>query len=316
MKFTHLNRHQRYQIELLLALNKNVKAIAIILNVHRSTVYREIKRGQLKGQYNSLRSHERTLRRRANSAKNQIRKCSDTWKIVRQLLRQEWSPDEISKRLKMAGSTGQWAVSHQAIYNWIARTGNRLFTKLRRYREATLWAAPRRKYPPGRESIRKRDKEALARQVIGHWELDTIRGRTAVDCIVTMVERVSLYVKLSVPLLKHADIVAQAIREGLAKLPAKTLTLDNGSEFAHFEDFGTKAYFADPGCPRQRARNEHTNGLLRQYIPKKANLMKYSAAQIQQIEDRLNHRPRKTLGYRTPHEVLFNLTPTPVAIRT
>ena len=110
--------------------------------------------------------------------------------------------------------------------------------------------------------------------------------------------------------------MARAVCRALHGVPAKTLTLDNGSEFAAYADMGLAVYFADPGRPRQRARNENTNGLIRQYVPKKTKLTALSREHIRRVENRLNHRPRKSLGYKTPHEVLFNLRPSPVAIRT
>jgi IS30 family transposase len=111
-------------------------------------------------------------------------------------------------------------------------------------------------------------------------------------------------------------MVAVTVQRTLTSLSARTLTLDNGTEFAAYAQMGLPVYFADPGRPRQRSRNENTNGLIRQYIPKGANLRKISAAKVRHIEQRLNNRPRKTLGYLTPNEVLFGIPPTPVAIRT
>ena len=154
---------------------------------------------------------------------------------------------------------------------------------------------------------------------MGHWEGDTVRGRSGHTCLVTLVERNSLYTRLSAVIPKTAQDVAQAINRALGGLAAYTLTLDNGSEFAQYakitRTLGTDVYFADPGRPGQRARNENTNGLIRQYIPKRAKLEQLPIRQIRMIEYRLNHRPRKSLGYKTPHEVFFNLPITPVAIR-
>jgi IS30 family transposase len=316
MSFIHLNQRQRYQIEKYLAANLNIKAIAQALGLHRSTIYREIKRGHQDGQYKALIAHERALTRRAKSAANHSCYDNEVWQMVEQLLKQEWSPDEIHGRLKSAGSQGNWSISHQAIYNWIKRTRNDLNKTLRRYCPIKQWKTQKAAYPAGRESIRKRDKVALLRLTAGHWEGDTIRGKTPHHCIVTLVERKSLYSKLSPVLNKVADEVSLAINALLKGLPSLSLTLDNGSEFARFKKIHIQTYFADPGKPRQRSRNEYTNGLIRQYIHKKDRLALLTNQEIQEIEDRLNHRPRKSLGYRTPHEVLFDLLPTPVAIRT
>ena len=169
--------------------------------------------------------------------------------------------------------------------------------------------------PKNRPSIRQRPKAAADRREAGHWEGDTVRGKTPHHCLVTLVERRSLYTRLSKPLPKCSASVAQAIRTALRNLPALSLTLDNGSEFAAFATMGLPVFFADPGKPRQRARNENTNGLIRQYVPRKTRLTTLSESKIKHIEDRLNHRPRKSLGFLTPHELLFNLPPTPFAIR-
>ncbi|MDO9191474.1 MAG: IS30 family transposase [Undibacterium sp.] len=316
MKFSHINAKQRYQIERLLAENKSVKAIAIAVGVNRSTVYREIKRGKVNQKYDALASNERTLKRSARSAANHPTKPKEIWPLIRYLLNLEWSLDEISARLALAGSDENWSISHQTIYNWIKRTKSALHKKLRHFQLAKVWKSARSSYPAGRQSIRQRPKEVLARTIAGHWEGDTIRGRTEQHCLLTLVERKSLYTKISPVLQKRADLVAAAVGRELNGLPALSLTLDNGSEFAHFKSMGLPVFFADPGRPRQRSRNENTNGLIRQYIPKRMSLKNLSNRQIQHIEDRLNHRPRKTLGYKTPHEVLFNLQPNSVAIRT
>lgn len=316
MKFTHLNQQQRYQIEKQLALKKSIRVIAEILGIHRSTLYRELHRGKAGKKYNAIVAHERSLKRRAKSAANHKCHSKEVWQVVKQQLKEEWSPDEISLRLKIAGSEGNWAISHQAIYNWIKRTKSPLRKKLRRFAPAKVWKQVRSAYPEGRESIRMRPLEALDRRMAGHWEGDTIRGKSHHHCIVTLVERKSLFVKLSCVLAKTADNVTAAINQLLTGFPSLSLTLDNGSEFARFKGMQIKAFFADPGKPRQRSRNENTNGLIRQYIRKTDCLIDISNEKIKDIEDRLNHRPRKTLGYRTPHEVLFNLPSTPVAIRT
>ena len=316
MTFTHINAKRRDQIERLLTANKSVNAIAIAIGVDRSTVYREIKRGKVNQQYDALTANERSLKRSARSAANHPTKPKEIWPLIRHLLNQEWSPDEISARLALAGSDENWSISHQTIYNWIKRTHSAAHKKLRHFQLAKVWKPARSNYPADRQSIRQRPKEALTRAIAGHWEGDTIRGRSPHHCLLTLVERKSLYTKISPVLQKRADLVAVAVGQELNGLPALSLTLDNGSEFAHFKHMGLPVFFADPGRPRQRSRNENTNGLIRQYIPKRMSLKSLSNRQIQHIEDRLNHRPRKTLGYRTPHEVLFNLQPHSVAIRT
>lgn len=313
MSFTHLNQHQRYQIEVRLAQGQSLSVIARAIGIHRSTVYREHARGLVGGRYCAHTAHGRALKRRAISAANHPCKPPALWRLVGHCLRQDWSPEQINGRLRLIGRE---SVSHQGIYDWLRRQPGSLASHLRHYREYCPWGKGHAGLPKGRPSIRRRPKSVAKRKQCGHWEGDTIRGKSAHQCLLTLVERKSLYTRISNTVPKQADCIAQAVRHALAKLPAKTLTVDNGSEFAAYASMGLPVYFADPGRPRQRARNENTNGLIRQYVPKKARLAGLSRYKIKRIEHRLNHRPRKSLGYKTPHEVLFNLKPAPVAIRT
>ena len=146
---------------------------------------------------------------------------------------------------------------------------------------------------------------------MGHWEGDTLIGAGHQQAIVTLVERKSGYAKLSKVSNKSAALVSQAIESALKPLLArvKTLTVDNGKEFAYHQKvdqaLGIQTYFADPYCSWQRGSNENYNGLLRQYIPKKRRLETVTDEELAMIENRLNHRPRKRLGFKTPHEVFF-----------
>lgn len=315
MTHAHLNQAQRYQIQKLSAEGKSPPAIAARLGVHRSTIYRELRRGKFKGSYCAATAHERSVWRRRASAANHRLHPPELWRWVRRQLCRQWSPEQISHRLKVAGSAGDYSVSTQAIYDWLRRTRSPLIEHLRQSRDPNPWRGPRCGMPKGRPSIRKRPPEVLTREQAGHWEGDTIQGHSKKHCMVTLVERKSLYTLVSRTQRKRAEGVADYIRQAFVGLPALSLTLDNGTEFAQYAAFGLPVYFADPGRPRQRSRNENTNGLIRQYIPKTARLEKLHHSRARFVADRLNHRPRKTLGYKTPHEVLFNLMPTPVAIR-
>ena len=316
MSFAHLNQPQRYQIEKQLGEGKSPAVIARRLGIDRSTVYRERARGLVKGHYCASTSHQRALKRRAISAANHRMHSPPLWQAVSRQLRQEWSPEQISGRWKLTESVNGFSVSAQAIYNWLARSDSPLRCRLRHHQPPPLWRQGSSNLSRGRPSIRKRPKDVLERKQTGHWEGDTLLGRSRKNCLVTLVERKSLYTCISQPLPKLSDCVARYIRRKLTTLSARSLTLDNGSEFARYLDMGLPVFFADPGRPRQRSRNENTNGLIRQYVPKGVNIKRFSSTKIRRIEQRLNHRPRKTLGYKTPHEVLFDQPPTPVAIRT
>jgi transposase, IS30 family len=316
MKFAHLNHHQRYQIEARLAQGQSKVVIARALGVHHSTIYRECTRIGTDKDYCAEKAHRPALKRRAVSVANHPTKPPALWTLATECLRQDWSPEQIEGRLKLTEAPLQ--VSAQGVYDWLARPcrSEALRSHLRHHRAQLPCRQRRGGLSKNRPSIRKRPTDVLAREVAGHWEGDTVRGKTHHHCLVTLVERKSLYTRLSKPLPKRAESVAIAIRRALNGLPALSLTLDNGSEFAAYTQMGLPVFFADPGKPRQRARNENTNGLIRQYVPRKTRLMRLSDKKVRHIENRLNHRPRKSLGYRTPHEVLFNLPPTPFAIRT
>ncbi|MBK9218931.1 MAG: IS30 family transposase [Uliginosibacterium sp.] len=291
--------------------------IARSLGIHRSTVYRELRRGQIKGRYCASTSHQRTLGRREKSAANHRQYPRELWQWVRGQLKREWSPQQISGRLRLCENTGRCRLSTQAICDWLDRTVVRSPSTCATTANPAHGARAAAAFAPaGRPSIRKRPKDVLKRKHTGHWEGDTIMGRSRQHCMVTLVERKSLY-----PDIAHPAQAIPACRPVHSAHPHATVgphahawTTAPSSPPTHRWDY--RSISPIPGRPRQRSRNEHTNGLIRQYIPKGANLRKISAAKVRHIERRLNNRPRKTLGYLTPNEVLFGIPPTPVAIRT
>jgi transposase, IS30 family len=187
-------------------------------------------------------------------------------------------------------------------------------------RKRYLCGRDRRGKIPNRRPISERPAHIENRCQVGHWEGDTVIGAGQSQAIVTLVERKSGYAKLSKVVHKSAELVSQAIEEKLKPLAVrvKTLTVDNGKEFAHHQKvdqvLGIQTYFADPYCSWQRGSNENFNGLLRQYIPKKRRMETVTDEELTMIENRLNHRPRKRLGFKTPHEV-FDASLNRVALR-
>ena len=158
--------------------------------------------------------------------------------------------------------------------------------------------------------IDDRPEEANSRSRFGDWEADTVLGKRGKACLVTMVDRKSRYLRcMKVPACR-SDLVASAIISLMQGLPCKSITPDNGKEFAQFADVtegldGVPLYFAHPGCPWERGTNENTNGLLREYFPKRKDITDTSEDDIHLAEQELNNRPRKMFGFRTPTEILF-----------
>jgi len=325
MSFAHLNQHQRYQIEKQLAEGKSAAVIARSLGIHRSTVYRELRRGQRRGRYCAETSHQRTLGRREKSAANHRQYPRELWQWVRGQLKQEWSPQQISNRLvRDFPTTPEMRVSTETIYQAIyvharGELKRELGKQLRRGRSARK----PHKHPDERrprfvdpmKAISQRPAAAETRDVPGHWEGDLIIGAAGGSAIATLVERSSRYVMLAhLGRERGADAVRDSLIATVAQLPAalrETLTWDQGAEMAEHRAFSMATdmavYFADPGAPWQRGSNENTNGLLRQYFPRGVDLSQHSAQDLRHVADELNGRPRKTLDWDTPAERLSAL---------
>jgi len=159
--------------------------------------------------------------------------------------------------------------------------------------------------------IDKRPKVVEKKRRIGDLEIDTVIGKDHIGALVTAVDRKSKFTLIKKVASKHAEVVTLALIEMLEPIKPiiKTITSDNGKEFAYHKivsnTLETAFYFAHPYHSWERGLNEHTNGLIRQYLPKKTDFTQISQEEIITIQEKLNHRPRKVLGYRTPHEVFF-----------
>jgi len=324
MSYVHLTQAKRYQIEALIKTGITGASIAEQLGVNPSTICRELKRGKnCHGRYEGENAHRAALRRRRRSAANARRVPDKVWQWTARCIRADWSPEQV---WGWARRFGLPRASVPTIYAWIhrlRRQGSDLYRHLRylgrnprRYRSGpSAWLAD------GRLSIRNRAAEARLRQQPGHWEGDTFIGSSAsAHRLLTLVERASRYLVIRRPKLYCglADSVAYSTIHALRRLPTHSITFDNGIEFARHPRIARAlrcpVYFADPGRPDQRGTCENTIGLIRQYIPKGTSGSHLSLGQIQRIADRINDRPRKCLGFRTPNEVLFNKPP--IALRT
>lgn len=320
MSYSHLTEQERYVISHLRS-TFSIREIARRLNRHHSTISRELKRAKLRYPYAvywydwsqplalERLSKPRHFRRQSNSR---------LVKYVESRLRKQWSPEEISNRLLIDYPNNQdMRVSHETIYRWVyldATVAGDLYLNLRRRRKKRR---RQKRYGKGhrfagRKCISQRPEIVDGRQRYGDWEGDTIEGKKSSGYIATVVERKSRYLLASkLENKKAATLTAQGTRSfrSIPRKMRKTLTVDNGSEFAQFKEYeektGLDIYFAKPYSPWQRGANENTNGLLRQYFPKGSDFKEVTKEDVHQAVKRLNNRPRKCLNYRTPCEIFW-----------
>ena len=314
-KYKQISYEQRITLDYLLKEGISKADIAKKLNVHRSTVYREIGRNSTKNYklYNSKQANNQAVKRKLN--------CGNTNKITNEIqlyidekLKLRWSPDEISNRGKLDHKID---VSHETIYKYVyddKKNGGVLYGFLRqahRVRRKRKNKYNVRGQIKDRVSIDERPKIVDKKSRIGDFEGDTIIGKNHQGAIATMVDRKTLLVKI-IPLeSKNAKSLSTELIAKMMPLKdnIKTITFDNGKEFAEHkiiaDKLNTKVYFAHPYSSYERGCNENTNGLIRQYLPKKTDFTKIENGYIEYIENELNNRPRKKLGYKTPNEVFY-----------
>lgn len=313
--YHQLTHEQRYQIAALLESGHNQSEIALYLGVHKSTISRELRRNTATRGYLPRHAHLLALVRRSGKAR--CRLTARHWAEVHRLVRSDWSPQQIAER---AQAEGAFRVSPEWIYQHLLRNkrqGGDLHRHLRcqKIRRKRYGKARRvRGAIAGRVGIDARPTVVAERTRLGDWEGDTLAGCRRRTGVLTLVERKSRYTQLARLANKSAPVTAVTVARRLRTHTARvhTLTVDNGQEFARHriitQRLQTPVYFADPYAPWQRGTVENVNGLLRQYFPKKLDFTAVTAGDLRHAENRLNHRPRKCLGYRTPHEVFFNTT--------
>jgi len=290
-------------------------AIAKIIGVHKSTISREIRRNRGLRGYRPKQAHRFAEIRRAETAKARI--SPDTWAQVKRLLRDDWSPEQISGWLVRVY---QITVSHESIYQFILKDkqqGGNLYLHLRckKQRRKRYGSTSRRGQILNRISIDQRPAIVDTRSRIGDWELDTIIGKGHKQALVSMTERKSRLTLVTKVKRKSAELISRSIRRLLEPIAAKvfTLTSDNGKEFAGHQEIATALradfYFAHPYSSWERGLNENTNGLIRQYFPKKHDFTTITEKDVVMVMNKLNNRPRKCLGFKTPNQVFFGIHP-------
>jgi transposase, IS30 family len=305
---------QRYKISALFEAGKSRTEIAVALNKHKSTIGRELRRNSDK-RNNEYRPDlaEKKCRERHRKKPKKIVLSPEIKKHIKIKLKERFSPEQIWGRAKLEGHK---MVSPESIYQYIwedKKEGGSLYLRLRRhgksYRKRGSLKDSRGQIPD-RICITKRPEIVNEKTRIGDLEIDTVIGANHKGALVTIVDRVTRYTKIHLLTSREANLVEKAIYAMLVEMPyAKTMTSDNGKEFANHKSIAEKNkiefYFAEVYKSWQRGLNENTNGLIRQFIAKKTDFTYLSDKYIKYIEDNLNNRPRKTLGYKTPNEVLL-----------
>jgi IS30 family transposase len=305
-----------------LSRGDSLSAVARQLGRHTSSVSREVNENGGRDNYRVWPAHQRA-RQLARRPKTKKLSHAPLAKRVTEDLEKLWSPEEISRRLKLEFPTEPaMQLSHETIYQSLYVQGKgelrRELARCLRYGHTTRQSQGRvKKSGPvaNMVMISERPAEVADRAVPGHWEGDLIIGARGASAVGTLVEWTTRFLLLlHLPNGHSAPEVEKAMRRAVTTLPSsliKTITWDQGSELARHVEFsvatGIQVYFCDPHSPWQRGSNENTNGLLRQYMPKSTDLSKYSRADLRRIQDSLNDRPRKTLGFLKPVEKLSEL---------
>lgn len=311
MSYTQLTQDERYQIYELLHEGKTPAQIGRQLGRDRRTIERELARNTGQRGYRPHQAQQKAQERRV--IPRRPRKLTGALRDhVEERLKADWSPEQIAGALKAQGAM---TLSHERIYQHVLEDkagGGELHQHLRRAsrkRRKRYGQHDRRGMIPNRRSIEERPREVERRERLGDWEVDSVLGRQESQAIISLVERRSRYTLLFKVAARKAEAVAAGLVRALAPHPVRTLTSDNGREFARHEQVAEQLacefFFAHPYRSCERGTNENTNGLVRQYVPKKCSLDRVDEERLRFVMERLNHRPRKCLGYRTPHEVFF-----------
>lgn len=306
----------RYHIQAGLRHDKSHREIASELKVAPSTISREVKRCR-RGRYDAEVAQADADRLARSRALGKYKIRGSLKKYINKKLETDWSPEQITHRRSREGLS---PVSFSTIYRHVERdriSGGRLKYHLRILRRKHK-DRKRPKYKPGANPLRDRTSIASRpcivdhRSRIGDYERDLVLGKRDGPALLTIVDRTTRYVHLRlVPSRKALDIHNATI-EALKGQRVNTITNDNGLEFAFHKRtadvLNTKIYFSNAFASWERGTNENTNGLVRQYLPKKKTMKGLTEARVRELEARLNSRPRKCLGWRTPAEIYLRRT--------
>lgn len=318
MSYRQLSRSERYQIQVMVHMGHSLAFIARWLGRNKSTISRELRRNSdhrhLKP-YMAARASRFTRQRRIEKGKASRKIQGKLQELVETKLRLGWSPEQISGRLRWERSI---RISHETIYQHVIRDARQQGTlryalrfagyKGRRCKKSKM--AERTRARKG--WLHQRPQAANKRTELGHWERDCLLGQRGKAAFLTLIERRSRFARIRRVAKVNSELVAAATIDALRAEPTKTVTNDNGVEFQRDESLqrklGVPIYFCDPGSPWQRGSIENLNGLIRQYIPKGDDIDSLADWTARALEETLNYRPRRILGFRTPHEVFYGTT--------
>ena len=322
--YTRLGLKDREEISKGIYALESFAQIARRLNRPTSAVSEEVWRNtEYSWHYSAEKAQARSDELKKKGRKKKLDANPVLKEYVHEKLCQEWSPEEIARRIKKENPQDTaMRISHETIYQYLyclprGELKHELMKGLRqerKMRQPRVYAHYRRQRIQDIISISERPKEAEGRIAPGHWEGDLIMGKERKSALGSLVERTTR-LTLLVPLkAKNAFAVRSAFAKSFKQIPRKfkkTLTYDRGMEMAEHKLFTKETkigvYFADPYSPWQRGTNENTNGLIRQYFPKGTDFNEVTIEAIKKAEDRLNTRPRKALGFHTPLEKFYEL---------
>lgn len=313
MSYHQLTENERYQIYTMKKLESSQKEIAQLLGRSPATISRELKRNQGLRGYRPVQA-QRLSEIRRSEAHKAIKVTEKVKGWVEVLIRQELSPQQVVDYLKRNKGL---SLHHETVYQLVyadKANGGDLFTHLRvaskPYRKR-YGAYDRRGKIKNRVDIDDRPAVVDERSRVGDWEGDTVMGKGRKSALLTMVERKTLYTVIVRLTGKRADLLAKAAVTHMKNIKewVKTITFDNGLEFSDHETIaaglGADVYFAHPYSSWERGINENTNGLIRQYFPKGTDFNQITDKQVRHVMTRLNNRPRRTRGSRSPNELFM-----------
>ncbi len=320
--YSQLTLAQRYVIYLMLKKGFIQNELAEVIGVHKSTISRELRRNYGGRGYRYKQAHVIALDKRQGKVPPII--DDSTWDFIETLIRKEWYPEQINGWMKANMS---FSVSHEWIYQYVLQdkqTGGSLHCHLRcrKKRKKRYGSNDRRGNIKNRVSIDERPTVVDTRSRLGDWEADTIIGKRHKQALVSLTERKSRLSLIYKVERKTKDDVTDAVKKLLTPIKDRvyTMTSDNGKEFANHESIanhlGTDFYFAHPYASYERGLNENTNGLIRQYFPKSRDFRTITDDETIMAIKKLNNRPRKCLGFKTPNQVFFENELTNVALNT